>query len=451
MAKYEIHMSKGSIFKNLIRFAVPLMLTNLLQIFYNAADTVIAGRWEGSHALAAIGSTSYLNNLLINLFLGLSIGAGVVVSRKYGAGDMQGLRKTVHTTVTLGGLMGLVCMCVGLVLCEPLLGVMGTPVGVIELSALYMRIIFLGMPASMIYNFGAAVLRSVGDTKRPLFILSATGLVNVILNFVFVVVFRMGVVGVAVATVIVNYICAAAIIYILKYSDAPYRIKFSELKLYKDDTAEIIKIGLPAGLQSCMFSLSNIVIQSAVNSLGAAAIAGNAAAYSIEYFGYVIVTSLYQATLTSVGQNYGAREEKRIYKTMGISLICAVVAGLSFGIGVTIFARPLLGLYITDSPKAIEFGVQRMLVGVLPYFLCAVMEQFAGLLRGVGKSLIPAINTVIGTCLFRLFWAFFVFPLNKSVLWLYTCYPISWTLCALMHLITFIIIRKNIMARMLEQ
>lgn len=451
MPKYEIDMSKGSIFKNLIRFAIPLMLTNLLQIFYNAADTVIAGRWEGSHALAAIGSTSSLNNLLINLFLGLSIGASVVVSRKYGSGDMKGLRRTVHTTVLLGGLMGILCMVVGLILCKPLLGAMGTPDNVINLSAVYMRIIFLGMPASMAYNFGAAVLRSVGDTKRPLYILSATGLVNVILNLVFVIVFHMGVVGVAVATIIANYISAIAVIYVLRYSDSPYRLGFGELKLNKEDTAEITKIGLPAGLQSCMFSLSNIVIQSAVNSLGAAAIAGNAAAYSIEYFGYVIVTSLYQATLTSVGQNYGAKQEKRIYKTIGISLVCAVVAGLAFGIGVTAFARPLLGLYITDSPEAIEFGVQRMMIGVLPYFLCSMMEQFAGLLRGVGKSLIPAVNTVIGTCLFRLVWVFFVFPLDKSVFWLYTCYPISWTLCTLMHLVTFMIIRKKAMNKMLEQ
>ena len=447
MPKYEIDMSKGSIFKNLIRFAVPLMLTNLLQIFYNAADTVIAGRWEGSHALAAIGSTSSLNNLLINLFLGLSIGASVVVSRKYGAGDMKGLRKTVHTTVLLGVIMGIVSMIVGIVLCKPLLGIMGTPDNVIKLSAIYMRIIFLGMPAAMVYNFGAAVLRSVGDTKRPLYILSLTGFLNVLLNLLFVIVFHMGVVGVAVATIIANYISAAAVLYVLKFSDSPYRLSFSELKLDREDSVEITKIGLPAGLQSCMFSLSNMVIQSAVNSLGAAAIAGNAAAYSIEYFGYVVVTSIYQATLTSVGQNYGAKQEKRIYKTLWISLACAVVTGLMFGIGATFFARPLLGLYITDSPEAIEFGVQRMIVGVLPYFICSIMEQFAGLLRGVGKSLIPAINTVIGTCLFRFFWVFAVFPLNRSVLWLYTCYPISWTLCTVMHLVTFLIIRKKVMVK----
>ncbi len=454
--KYEIDMSKGSIFKNLIRFAFPLMLTNLLQIFYNAADTVIAGRCEGSTALAAIGATSSLHNLLVNLFLGLSIGASVAVSRRFGAGDIKGLRKTVHTTVLLGVLMGIVCMIVGLLFCEPLLGVMGTPAKLIKISALYMRIIFLGIPAAMVYNFGAAVLRSLGDAKRPLYILSATGFLNVLLNLLFVMALGWGVAGVAIATVIANCVSAVAVMYVLKFSDSPYRLSFGELKLSRENTVEIIKIGLPAGLQSCMFSLSNIVIQWAVNGLGGDAIAGNSAAYSIEYFGYVMVTSLYQATLTSVGQNYGAKQEKRIYKTLRISLACAFVVGLLYGVGVTVFARQLLGIYINDSKEAIEFGVQRIWVGVLPYFICSMMEQFAGLLRGVGRSLIPAVNTVIGTCLLRLVWVFFVFPHNPfppntEVLWLYTCYPITWTLCTLLHAVTFMIIRKKVMTKMLEQ
>lgn len=451
MPKYEIDMSKGSIFKNIIRFAVPLMLTNLLQIFYNAADTVIAGRCEGSTALAAIGATSSLHNVTVNLFLGLSIGASVVVSRRFGAGDRQGLRNTVHTTVLLGVIMGIACMAVGLLFCEPLLGVMGTPDAVIKTSALYMRIIFLGVPGAMVYNFGAAILRSVGDSKRPLYILSATGLVNVLLNIVFVMCFGWGVAGVAVATIIANYLSAVAVIYVLRFSDSDYRLKLRNLSLNKEDTVEIIKIGLPAGLQACMFSLSNVVIQGAVNALGADAIAGNSAAYSIEYFGYVMVTSLYQATLTSVGQNYGAKQEKRIYKTLWIALACAFIVGLLFGVGVMIFARPLLGIYINDSNVAIEYGVQRIIVGVFPYFICSIMEQFAGLLRGVGKSLIPAINTLVGTCLLRVVWVCWVYPLNKSILWLYTCYPISWTLCTIFHIVTFLIIRKKTMTKMLEQ
>ena len=447
MPKYEIDMSRGSIFKNLIRFAIPLLLTNLLQILYNTADTIVAGRCEGSDALAAIGATSYLHNLTVNLFLGLSIGAGVVVAKKFGAGNMQGLRKTVHTTVSLGGIMGVACMVVGLIFCKPLLAVMGTPEAIIDTSALYMRIVFLGIPGAMVYNFGAAVLRSVGDSKRPLYILATTGLLNVALNLVFIVWLRMEVVGVALATVVANYVSATLVIFVLKKSDTAYRLNFRELALDKNDTVEIVKIGMPAGLQSCMFSLSNMVIQWAVNSLGSAAVAGNAAAYSIEYFGYIIIVSLYQATLTSVGQNYGAKQEQRIYKTVRISALCGFFAGMAFGVLVTVFARPLLGLYITDSKEAIEFGVQRILVGVLPYSICGVMEQFAGLLRGVGKSIIPAINTLVGTCVLRLVWVFFVFPHNPTVLWLYTCYPISWAICTLLHFVAFMAIRKKLMLK----
>ncbi len=450
MPKYEIDMSRGSIFKNLIRFAVPLMVTNLLQIFYNAADTVIAGRCEGSHALAAIGATSSLYNLIINLFLGLSIGAGVVVSLKFGAADREGLKKTVNTTVLLGGLMGIVCMIFGLVLCKPLLVIMGTPENVLDLSATYMRIIFFGIPASMLYNFCTAILRSVGDTKRPLYILCVSGVLNVGLNIILLAGFGMGVTGVAIATVIANCVSAVAVLYILRFSDSDYKIKFKELSFHKEDAVEITKIGLPAGLQSCMFSLSNMVIQWAVNGLGAAAIAGNAAAYSIEYFGYIIIVSIYQATLTSVGQNYGAKQEKRIYQTVKIALVCGFIAGMLFGVIVTLFARPILGIYITDSPEAIEFGFQRVLVGILPYSLCGIMEQGAGLLRGVGKSLIPAINTLIAACVLRVIWVLFVFPLNPSVLWLYSCYPITWTLCTIMHFVSFMAIRKNVMEKMME-
>lgn len=450
MPKYEIDMSRGSIFKNLIRFSIPLMLTNLLQILYNTADTIVAGRCEGSDALAAIGATSYLHNMMVNVFLGLSVGAGVVVAKKFGAGNMQGLRKTVHTTVTLGGIMGIACMIVGILFCKPLLGIMGTPSAVIDTSALYMRIVFLGIPGAMVYNFGAAILRSVGDSKRPLYILAATGLLNIALNLIFIVWLRMGVVGVALATVVANYVSALFVLYILKYSDSPYRLNFKELGINKVDTVEIIKIGLPAGLQSCMFSLSNVVLQSAVNGLGPAAVAGNAAAYSIEYFGYIIIVSLYQATLTCVGQNYGAKQEQRIYKTAKISIISSFIAGMLFGVLVTVFARPLLGIYITDSPEAIEHGIQRILVGILPYSLVGTMEQLAGLLRGVGKSLIPTINTLVGTCLLRLVWVFWIFPYKPTVLWLYTCYPISWTICTLLHIVTFMAIRKKVMSKIME-
>lgn len=449
--RYEIDMSQGSILKNLINFAIPLMLTSVLQLLYNAADIVVVGRWTGSAALAAIGATSSLYALLVNVFLGLSVGVGVVVSKKYGAKDFNGLKKTSHTAVLLGVIIGFITLLFGVFFCRPLLSIMDTPADVIDLSVLYMRIIFLGMPAFMLYNFGAAVLRSVGDTKRPLYILTITGIIKILLNLLFVTVFHMGVVGVAVATIIVNILSASAIMYSLIFSDAPYRINIKNLKLDKEETVSIIKIGLPAGLQSGLFSLSNMVIQSAINSLGTAAIAGNSAAYNIETFIYAAMTAFYQGTLTSVSQNYGAKNEKRIYKTVYTAIVCSVVTAILLGVLSVIFAKPLLGIYITDSSEAIAFGVQRMMIVHLPYFLVAVMEQMAGLLRGVGSSVLPAVNVFLSTCVLRVLWVFFVFPLNPSFYTLYACYIPSWALSIVLHFLCFMIIRKKTISRMMEQ
>lgn len=449
--RYEIDMSKGSIFKNLIKFSVPLMLTSILQLLYNAADIIVVGRWTGAKAIAAIGATSSLYALLINIFLGLSVGIGVVVSKKYGAQDNEGLKTTSHTAVLMGIIVGFITLFTGVVFCRPLLFLMATPKDVIDLSVIYMRIIFLGMPASMLYNFGAAVLRSVGDTKRPLYILIITGAIKVVLNIFFVSVLKLGVVGVAVATIIVNLLSAVSIMYILMFSDAPYKIKLRDLKLDKVETIEIIKIGLPAGLQSGLFSISNMVIQSAINSLGTAAIAGNSAAYNIECLMYATMTSFYQGTLTSVSQNYGAKQEKRIYKTVYTAIACASVTAVLLGVVSVIFAKPLLGIYITDSPETIAFGVQRMIIVHLPYFLVAVMEQLAGLLRGVGNSLLPAINVFLSTCVLRVLWVFFVFPINPSFYTLYACYMPSWSLSIILHFLCFMLIRKKTMLRMYEQ
>ena len=448
---YEIDMSRGSIFKNIIKFAIPVIFTSILQLLYNAADIVVVGRWTGAKALAAIGATSSLYALLINVFLGLSIGVGVAVSKKYGARDFEGLKITSHTSVLLGIIIGIITLMAGVLVCRPLLMLMDTPSDVIDLSVHYMRMIFLGMPAFMLYNFGAAVLRSVGDTKRPLYILAITGAIKLILNLFFVTVFHMGVTGVAIATIIVNFISALAIMYALMFSDAPYKIRLRDIKLNIEETVYIIKIGFPAGLQSGLFSLSNMVIQSAINSLGTAAIAGNSAAYNLETLIYAVMTSFNQATLTSVSQNYGAKQEKRIYKTVYTAIICSVVTALLLGVISVIFAKPLLGIYITDSPEAISFGVQRMLIVHLPYFLVAIMEQLAGLLRGVGSSVLPAINVFLSTCVLRVLWVFFVFPINPSFYTLYACYVPSWMLSIILHFVCFRIIRKKTMIKMLEQ
>lgn len=448
MAKYGIDMREGSIFKNHLRFALPLMATSVLQLFYNAADQVVVGRWTGSDALAAIGATGALNLLVINLFMGLSIGAGIVISRKYGSGDMYGLNKTAHSAVGVSIIMGIAAMIVGLIFCRPLLTFMGTPEKVIGLSVLYMRILFAGAPFVMVYNFGASILRSVGDTKRPLYILSATGIVNVVLNLILVIVFHLGVAGVAIATITANFLSAAAVLYTLCKSDAPYRISFKSIKIFKDDVMDFIKIGLPAGVQGVMFNVSNAVLQSAINGLGTVVMAANTAAGGLEGFLYVSANSFYQATLTSVGQNYGAKNKKRIYKTLGVGICCAVVSTVILSTLFMIFSRQLLGIYIADNPRAIEIGISKMIITTIPYFLIGIMEQFGALLNGLGKAVYSAVNAFVGTCILRVLWVLFVFPSMPTYNFLNLIYPISWIITIIFHGTVFLIIRKKAMKQM---
>ncbi len=448
--KYEIDMTKGSILKNMLLFAIPLMLTNILQLLYNAADTIVVGRWGGENSLAAVGATSTLTNLLVNMFVGLSIGANVTVSKKYGAGDLYGLHKATHTTVALGVIAGIASMIIGQIICRPILQLMDTPADVINLSILYMRIIFIGVPAQLVFNFGAAILRSVGDTRRPLYILSATGIVNVILNLVLVAGFHMDVAGVAIATATSHYLSAAAIMYSLMFSDASYKINLKKLRIYKSEAKEIIAIGVPAGLQSAVFNIGNLVIQSSVNSFGPATMAGRAAAINIEGFVYTSMNSFYQATMTSVSQNYGCKQEKRIYKSIFTGIACAAAAGLLLGLLLYAFAVPLLKLYIVDSPKAIEEGIVYITVVGIPYFLCGIMEVMSGVLRGLGHSKTPAVSSLFAACGFRIFWVFAILPFNHSSWFLYLCSPISWLLVIICHSINFFAVRKKTMIKMYE-
>ena len=450
--KYEIDMSKGSILKNMLFFAFPLMLSNILQLLYNAADTIVVGRWGGPDCLAAVGATGTLTTLLVNVFVGLSIGASVAVSRKYGAGDMVGLHKAAHTTVALGIIVGFASMIVGQLACRPVLRLMGTPVDIIDLSVLYMRIIFVGVPAQMVYNFGAAILRSVGDTRRPLYILSVTGIVNVFLNLILVIGFGMDVAGVAIATATAHYLSAVAIMYSLVFSDTPYRINFKKLKIYVDEAKEIISVGIPAGLQSAVYNLSNMVVQSSVNSFGTATMAGRTAAGNIESFVYTSMNAFYQATMTSVGQNYGSKCERRIYKTILTGILCASVAGSVLGFLTYAFAPFLLSFYISSDvknyAKVIEEGVVYMVVVGLPYFLCGIQDVLTGTLRGLGHSKIPAANSFIGACGFRLIWIFLILPHNHTTWFLYLCWPLSWIIIITMHLCTFFAIRKRSIEKM---
>ena len=449
--RYEIDMSKGSIFKNMVSFAIPLVITNVLQLLYNAADSIVVGRWGGPECLAAVGSTGVFNALLISLFIGLSTGVSVVIAKCYGAGDMKALERASHTSITISVAGGLIAFILGQSLCRPLLGFVGTPKELIDLSALYMRIIFIGVPAQFVFNFGAAILRSVGDTKRPLYILSVTGLINVVLNLILVIGFHMDVAGVAIATIVAHYLSAAAIMYILVFSDAPYRINIKKLKLYKKETKEIISVGLPAGIQSSVYGIANSAIQSAVNSFGAATMAGRTAAQSVESFVHTSMDSFHQATVTAVGQNYGGKQEKRIYKSIKTGLACSIVAGLVLGSLVYVFGRPLLGIYIVGNPEAIEYGMLYMMFCGLPYFICGIMNVLAGALRGLGHSKISALNSVICTCGFRIFWIFAVLPFVPEAWFLFLCWPISWILVSTCHTINLLAVRKKTMRKMYAQ
>lgn len=442
---HTLDMTKGSILLNTFRFAIPLMLASILQLLYNAADLIVVSRFAGSNSMASVGATTPVSNLLINVFMGISLGTSVVVSRKFGAKRLKEMHRAVHTSMLLSIVLGIVSGIAGFCLAGPLLKLMGAPEGeVLDGAILYMKIIFLSVPASVIYNFGAAILRAVGDTKRPLYILAVSGAVNVMLNLVFVIGFHMAVEGVAIATAVSNYISMFAVLYILAHSRDGVRVHFKLMRFYKKELSEILKIGVPAGIQSSFFSLSNSVIQSSINSFGAASVAGNAAAGSIEGFTYVAMNAFYQATLTGVSQNYGAQKEKRVNSTIRTSLGAVVSVGLVLSILCAIFSRELLGIYITDSETAIEYGRLRLLWVGIPYFLCGVMEVLTGALRGLGSSLAPAVTTFIGTCGFRIFWvAFILKALGGTIEMLFLCWPVSWVLVIVAHFVTLRIVKKK--------
>ncbi len=448
--KYVLDMTKGSIFKNTIRFAIPLMFASFLQLFYNAADLVIVSRYAGSGAMASVGATSSLTNLLINIFVGLSVGASVVVSRKFGAHKIKEMERAIHTSMLLGLMMGIIAGIIGFIFSKPLLILMGTPEGeVLDGAVLYMRILFLGVPASLAYNFGASVLRALGDTKRPLYILAIAGLVNVFLNLVLVIVFDMSVAGVAIATAVSNYLSMIAVLVIMTHSQGEIKLNWKKLKLYPKELKEILQIGIPAGIQSSFFALSNTVIQSSVNRYGDAAVAGNAAASNLDGFIYVAMNAFYQATLTGVSQNYGARSEKRVNKTIWISMLSVSVVGLALGTLCVVFARPLLRFYITDSAMALEYGVKRMVVTCSLYLLCGIMEVLIGALRGLGCSIATAVTAFIGSCGFRIFWVAVVIErLSGGIEKLYFCWPISWAMVIVMQLVILAIVKPRAMRHM---
>ena len=435
---------KGPIFKNVVIYTIPIILTSLLQLLFNAADLIVVGWFCGSNSVAAVGATSSLTNLIVNLFIGLSIGAGVAVAQGVGSGNDKSTSDAVHTALPVAAISGLILTVVGVLFSEPMLRLMGTPDGkLLSLSSIYMRIYFCGIIFSMLYNFGSAVLRAVGDTRSPLIYLTVAGVLNVILNIVFVAAFKMDVAGVALATSISQAV-SAVILALMKRTDS-CRLVIKNMKIHKKALAKIVKIGLPAGLQRSLFSISNVLIQSSVNSFGNTAMSGAAAASSIEGFCYVSMNSFQQTALNFCGQNYGAGDIKRVKKITRVCLLTVAAVGLIIGNLFYIFGRNLLGIYITDSPEAIAYGMERLKFMLIPYFLCGIMDTITGSMRGIGSSVIPMIITIIGVCVMRVVWIYTVFsmPQYHSFSGLFISYPISWALTFSAVLLSYFIIIKK--------
>ncbi len=437
--KYEIDMCNGPLLKKIMIFYFPLMLSGVLQLLFNAADIVVVGRFAGSEALAAVGSTSSLINLLVNLFIGLSVGANVLVARFYGAGQKKELSEMVHTAIMTSIVCGCILVVLGIILAGPALRLMGTPEDVIQHSVLYMRIYFLGMPVMMLYNFGAAILRAVGDTKRPLYYLLIAGIINVVLNLIFVIVFSMGVAGVAIATVISQAVSAALVLRCLIQTDSDYQIKLKELRIVSDKLWKMVQIGIPAGLQGALFSISNVLIQSSVNSFGSIAMAGNTAASNIEGFVYTAMNAFHQTAISFTGQNYGARNYKRIGKILLICEVLVLIVGLVMGNATYLLGGILLQLYSTEA-EVIQFGLLRLSIICSTYCLCGMMDVIVGALRGMGYSIMPMLVSLTGACLFRVVWIYTVFQQYRSLQTLYISYPISWALTFAVHFICFCIV-----------
>ena len=436
---YEIDMVNGPILPALLRFAVPLMCSSILQLLFNAADIVVVGRFAGDNSLAAVGSNSSLINLLINLFIGLSVGANILAARHRGAGAQEELRQTVHTAMLLSLVSGFALTLVGVSLARTILVWMQAPPEVLDLAALYLRIYFLGMPATMLYNFGAALLRAVGDTRRPFCYLLTAGVINVILNLFFVIVCRLDVAGVGLATVISQCVSAFLVVRCLMREKGPVHLDLQQLRFYSIQLKRILRVGIPAGVQSVLFALSNVVIQSSVNSFGEITMAGNAAAYNIECFVYTAMNAFHQASISFTSQNLGAGKYERLWKILLWAQGCVIVVGASMSTLAYLFGPQLLGIY-SQTPEVIAAGMKRLSIICKLYAVCGVMDVMVGSLRGIGYSVLPTIVTLIGACGLRLVWIATVFqiPAYHTIQTVYWSYPISWSITLVAHFICFL-------------
>ena len=442
-SKYEIDMCNGSILDKLVSFSIPLMLSGILQLLFNAVDIIVVGQFTGNEALAAVGSTTALINVFVNLFIGISLGASVLAARFYATGQEKEMSETVHTSITLALISGIAMGIIGVIAAKGALELMDTPDNVLNLSTLYMRIYFMGMPFFMLYNYGAAILRAVGDTKRPLLFLIISGATNVVLNLLLVIQFHLGVAGVAIATVISQCISCILVLRCLYLSDGSYQLRFNKLGMKTRYVKQIFQIGIPAGIQSTIINFSNVLLQSSVNSFGSVAMAGYTAANNILGFLYVSVNSITQACMSFTSQNYGVRKFKRMDKVLLECLGLTVMVALVLGGGSYLFGAELMHIY-TKSTNVIECGIDIMLYTTVTYFLCGIMDLLPGALRGMGHSTVPMILSVIGTVGTRIVWIYVIFPCHRSLDFLFISYPVSWLLTIVMQVICFYFVRKKV-------
>ena len=442
-SKYEIDMCNGTIMDKLISFSLPLMLSGILQLMFNAVDIVVVGRFSGSDALAAVGSTTALINMFVNLFIGISLGVNVLAARFYAAGREKEMSETVHTAIMFALISGIVMSFVGIGCAKIVLQWMDTPDNVIDMSTLYMRIYFVGMPFFMLYNYSAAVLRAIGDTKRPLLFLIISGMINAGLNLILVIVFHMGVAGVAIATVIAQFISCVLVLRCLWNAEGSYQLRFSKLTLKSFYLKQIFQVGIPAGIQSVVINFSNVLLQSSVNSFGSIAMAGYTAANNIFGFLYVAVNSVTQACMSFTSQNYGVAKKKRMDRVLIDCVILSVVVALVLGGGAYIFGDKLLRIYTSDS-EVVRCGMQILLYTTVTYFMCGLMDLLPGSMRGMGYSLVPMILSIVGTVGMRIVWIYGVFPSHRSLDVLFISYPASWIITILMQVVCFVFVRKKV-------
>lgn len=441
----EMDMTEGPLLKKIILYTLPIILTGVLQLLFNAADLVVVGRFGSDTSVASVGATSSIITLITNLFIGLSVGAGVAVAHGLGAGKSDEVHKTVHTAIPTALVSGVILTVVGICGSRFFLELMGTPDDVINLSATYMKIYFIGITSGMVYNFGSAILRAGGDTKSPLIYLTVAGIVNVILNLVFVIVLKMDVAGVAAATTVSQTVSAVLILRALMKREDACRLTLSKMRFHRRQIIRIIQIGIPAGIQGSLFSISNVIIQSSVNSFGSVVMSGNAAAGNIEGFVYMSMNSFSQTAINFTARNYGAGKTDRLWKIMWLCLMSVFVTGLTLGFTARFFGENLLSIYIPGKPEDISYGLIRMTYICIPYFLCGLMDVTTGLLRGINYSVLPMIISVAGVCVFRIVWIYTVFriPEYHTLQSLYISYTISWSITFLTELVIYIVLLKK--------